>query len=359
LNIRENILFNKSATLYGINWAKEKIKTEGFVILTEGYFDVLKMHINGFVNSVAPMGTAITDLHLNILRKLTDKILLLFDGDDAGIRGCLRNLENILRKGFETKICMLPGGFDPDKFIDEYGKSSLCQFIEKAQDFVDFSISINSQIYDIKTPKGKTSVIKETLKLISNIPDDIERYEFLKALSEKMDIKKEIIEEYFEKITEENLQVEYENVSFQNSGNYEMNAEKLLIEILMNDRKYWEKIFEYKGELTDKIEKIIIAGENLHKKGMEINPSLLITECEDEEISNLISSIAIRDDNKIPETKKDKIFNDCLKKIKKKKLLAEIEDYKRKMNEKIEKGDDYKEELNKMQKLLYQLKKEV
>jgi DNA primase len=121
-------LFNKSASLYGINWAKEFIKSSGFAIFVEGYFDVLKMHINGICNSIAPMGTAITEMHLNMLKKLTDKILLLFDGDDPGIRAWMRNLENILRNGFEIKICMLPAGFDPDKFIDEYGVKSLQEF---------------------------------------------------------------------------------------------------------------------------------------------------------------------------------------------------------------------------------------
>ncbi len=357
LNIRENIIFNKSASLYGINWAKESIKSKGFVVLTEGYFDVLKTHIYGYTNSVAPMGTAITELHLNILKKLTDRILLLFDGDDAGIRACMRNLENILKNGFETKICMLPSGFDPDKFIDEYGYESLNNFLSKAQDFIDFSISINSQIYDINNPKEKTIVIKETLKLISNVSDEIERYEFLKKLAEKMDIKIEIVEGYLEKIKRENL-TQTSQVPLQNLQDNQINAEKFLMEIVLNDRKYWEKLFEYKGKLTDKIEKIIIAAENLNKKNLPVNPSLLINECKDEDISNFISSIAIKENNEIPEAKKEKVFKDCLEKIKKKRLLIEIENLKKRINEKIEKGDNYKEELKEMQNLLYQLKKE-
>ncbi|MCM8772716.1 MAG: DNA primase [Candidatus Omnitrophica bacterium] len=354
LNIRENFLFNKSAVLYGINWAKEGIKNKGFVILTEGYFDVLKMYINGFINSVAPMGTAITDLHLNILKKLTERILLLFDGDDAGIRGCLRNLENILKKGFETKICMLPSGFDPDKFLDEYGSSSLQNFMEKAQDFVDFSISINSQIYNPENPKEKAIIVKETIKLISNIPDEIEKYEYLKKLSSKMDIKIEILEETLKKIAEESL---IEEEKYLPPYDFQTNEENLLLEIALEDEKYMERLFEYKGKLTERLEKIIQAGENLMRRGLKINPSLLINECEDGEISNFISSVAIKE-IEISDHKKEKIFNDCLKKIRRRRLLEEIENYKKKMNEKIERGEDYKEELEKMQKLLYQLKKE-
>jgi len=354
LNIRENILFNKSASLYGINWAKEFIKSKGFVIFVEGYFDVLKMHINGLCNSVAPMGTAITDLHLNILKKLTDKILLLFDGDDAGVRACMRNLENILKNGFEIKICMLPAGFDPDKFIDEYGIEALGNFIEHSSyDFVDFAISVNSQIYDVKSPKEKSIVIKDIVKLISNIPDEIERYEFLKKLSEKMEIKLEILEDYLEKIiTEESNKINLMNFEQKNQF---LSAEELLIEILLNDKKYWEKIFEYKGQLTDNIEKIISTGENLLKRGIEITPNFLIMELDENEIVNLISSIGVKDNHMITESKKDRIFNDCIKKLREKKLLLEIENLKKKMNEKIEKGQNYNEELEEIQKLHIQL----
>ncbi|MCM8818574.1 MAG: DNA primase [Candidatus Omnitrophica bacterium] len=358
LNTRENILFNKSASLYGINWAKESIKSKGFIILTEGYFDVLKMHINGLTNTVAPMGTAITDLHLNILRKLTDRILLLFDGDDAGIRACLRNLEPILKKGFEAKICMLPAGFDPDKFIDEYGVSSLNNFIEKSQNFIDFAISINSQLYDMKNSRARAIVIKEVLKLISYISDEIEKYEFLKELAEKMDIKIEILDKYLEEIKDENLSEKNKERFYTKLNEPQMDAEKFLFEIAFCDKKYWEKLSQYKGQLTERIEEIIMAGENLLKKGFEITPSFLINEFEDEGIVNFISSIAIKDNNEIPEDKKEKIFNDCLKKVKQKRLLSEIENCKKKMKEKMENGDDYEEELKKMQKLLYQLKKE-
>jgi DNA primase len=357
LNIRENIVFNKSKSLYGINWSKENIKSNSFAIFVEGYFDVLKMHINGMKNTIAPMGTAITELHLNGLKKLTDKILLIFDGDDPGIRAALRNLETIIKKGFEVKICMLPAGFDPDKFIDEYGIKSLINFIEKSQDFIDFSISVNSQIYDINNPKEKSVIVKETLKLISKIPDEIERYEFLKKLSEKMGIKIEILEDHLDEILKKSIETEYITLSKTNKENQD-SAEKFLIEIVMNDRKYLEKLFEFKGQLTEKIEKIIKAVEKLKSKKLEINPSLLIGECEDEELTSFISSIAIKEDNKITEDLKEKIFNDCLKKIKKKRLFIEIENCKKKMNEKLEKGIDYKDDLKEMQKLLYKLKKE-
>ncbi len=356
LNTKENILFNKSNCLYGINWAKESIKLKDFAIFVEGYFDVLKMHIFGMKNTIAPMGTAITELHLNNLKKLTDKILLLFDGDDAGIRGCMRNLENILKRDFEVKICMLPCGFDPDKFIDEYGFESLKNFIEKAQDFVDFTISVNSQIYDIKNPREKANIIKEVLKLISFIPDEIERYEFLKKVVEKMDIKIEILEELLQDMIEKKIE-EDRYIRRRTLNNNFFVAENLLMEIVLNDMKYWEKLTEWKGNLTDKIEKIIMIGEKLRNKGLEINPSFLIGECEDEEIVNFISSIGIKENNEIPEDKKEKIFKDCLKKIREKRLRTEIENYKKKMKEKSETGENYEDDLKELQKLHYELNK--
>lgn len=356
LNIRENIVFNKSSCLFGINWAKEKIKESGYVIFVEGYFDVLKMQMSGYINTVAPMGTSISELHLRILKKLTDKVLLIFDGDDAGIRGCLRNLESILRNGFVAKICMLPAGFDPDKFIDEYGISSLSRFIEKSEDFLDFSFSVYSQLYDIKNPREKSTVIRDILKLIVNIPDEIERYEYLKRVAEKMDIKMEFLESILEDIKEKRFYESYNTtkVNFNNSSVHE----KLLLEIALNDKKYWEKLVENKNRLTEKMEKIIENSKKLIEKNIKITPSLLIGFCEDEEISSFISSIAVKDEIEISEEKKEKIFKDCLKNVYRKKLLSEIEKWKKVVSQKIEKGENYKEELNKIQELLFELKRE-
>ncbi|MDD3726520.1 MAG: DNA primase, partial [Candidatus Ratteibacteria bacterium] len=138
LNTGENEVFSKGKLLYGIHQAKTPIKEKGFVFLVEGYLDVIKLHINGIENVVAPMGTSLTDEHLRFVKRFTERVLLSFDSDEAGINASLRNLESILKMGFETKICMLPVNFDPDRFIDEYGIEAFKKAIGQAMDFIDF-----------------------------------------------------------------------------------------------------------------------------------------------------------------------------------------------------------------------------
>ncbi len=108
LNTSENEVFSKGKLLYGIHQAKTAIKEKQFVSLVEGYFDVIKLHINGIENVVAPMGTSLTNEHLRFLRRFTERILLVFDSDEAGLNATLRNLEKHIKGRFETKVCILP-----------------------------------------------------------------------------------------------------------------------------------------------------------------------------------------------------------------------------------------------------------
>ncbi|MCD6407604.1 DNA primase [bacterium] len=350
LNTSENIVFDKSKLLYGINWAKDQIKNKGFAIIVEGYFDVLKLISNGIENCVAPMGTSLTSSHLRFLKRYTDRILLTFDTDEAGIRASLRNLENILREGFEVKVCVLPSGFDPDNFIDEYGIEAFENLLNQSQDFLDFLISVITKMYDMNSPRGKSQAVKECLKFIALIPDEIERDEYLKKLSLTLEVEKKILEEEIEEIAEiEEKSFIEENL--RKTDSFIPSAETLLLEVLLSDEKYWENFLKWKGKLTERMEKVLVAAETLFKRNMKPTPSNLINNVEDEEVGNWISSVAINcQDKNIEEKKRERIYMDCIKKLRKISL-------KKKIDGKIKNGI-HDEELEELQSLLYELKKE-
>ncbi len=349
LNTKENIIFNKSRTLYGINWAKETIKENNYAIIVEGYFDVLKLLSNNIKNVVAPMGTSLTEGHLNILKRFTDKILLVFDSDTAGINASIRGLENILKNGFEVKLCPLPTGFDPDKFIDEFGTTSFIKLLNNSQNFIDFMITNESKNFDINSPRGKSIIIKEISKLLSVIPDEIEKEEYIKYLSSKTSISQETIEKY----VEENSQSKEEIKPVQKKT-LKPNAEIYLLDIILNDQTYLEQIIEKKEKLTKKLKKVVEAVEILINKNIKPTVANIIGIIDDEQILNLISNVAI-EDNFISEDKKRKIFDDCLKKVEEISLKETLNKRKKEIFEKS--PSPSKNELEEIQTIIYQLQK--
>lgn len=357
LNTGENEVFNKGKILYGIHQAKEVIKEKGFVFLVEGYFDVIRMHINGIGNSVAPMGTSLTDTHLKFLKRFTDRVVLTFDSDEAGISASLRNLEGLLKGGFETKICLLPVNFDPDKFIDEYGVEAFKKAVEKSMDFIDFILNVNLKGYDISTPKGKASIAKEVIGFISLIPDEIERYEYVKNLSVKLNLEEKLLRTYLENNGETTRERPIKKIKKELPCSY---AEKMLMEIVLSDNEYCQRFLEWNGRLTKRLELVANAFRGLLNNNMEITPANLLNHL-DEETGTWLSGTYIRatvSDKKMEREKRQQIFQDCLRKIHKYCISVELEDTRKKISEKKEMGIPYNQEMETIQKLLLELKKE-
>ncbi|MCX8082426.1 MAG: DNA primase [bacterium] len=357
LNTGENAVFNKGRILYGIHQAKASIKEKQFVFLVEGYFDVIKLHINGIENVVAPMGTAITDEHLKFIKRFTERILLSFDSDEAGINASLRNLESILKMGFETKICLLPVNFDPDRFIDEYGIEAFKKVMGQAMDFIDFALNVISKKYDINTPKGKSSIAKEIVRFISLIPDEIERDEYIKNLSLKLNTNEKFLRGYLDNKKEKFRNTVKEG---EKKESYYTSAENLLMEIILSDNKYWQEFLEWKGRLTKKLEAVALTSKELLNNKIDITPANLISYL-DEETGTWLSGTFMKTtimERKLEKDKKQQIFQDCLKKIHKYCLSIELEETKKKITEKKELGIPYYNEMETIQNILFELKKE-
>ncbi|MCM8825105.1 MAG: DNA primase, partial [Candidatus Omnitrophica bacterium] len=243
LNTPESYVFKKGSLFYGLNWAKEKIKNYGFAIIVEGYFDLIKMHMAGFENTIAPLGTAITANHLRLLKRWTSRVLLVFDSDSAGTAAAFHSLETILAGGFEVKIGVLPAGFDPEDFIDNYGADALKKLLNQSRDFVDFAFYIESQKYSIEDPKGRAKLVEEILKLIKNIPDEIERSLRIKQLEKMTGIEGDILLQQMSRISEK---TKIQNVAKPLTGEIQRNAVddavKTLIKILLHEPELAKEI---------------------------------------------------------------------------------------------------------------------
>ncbi|MGO9376967.1 MAG: DNA primase [Dissulfurispiraceae bacterium] len=176
LNSPENPIFRKSESCYALNTAKSHIAQKGYAIIVEGYFDVIVCHQFGFLNTVAPLGTALTAGHLRRLKKLSNKILLTFDADAAGIAAAKRTIEQIYSEGMISKIVLLSEGEDPDTFLRKYGADHFRKFLAKAASPVQFFLS--------RAGSSKIDGVRQFLSILSSCRDQLLRDDALRELSD-------------------------------------------------------------------------------------------------------------------------------------------------------------------------------
>jgi len=184
LNSPETLLFKKSETLYGLDAAKDEIRKKGYVMITEGYLDVIMCRQHEFVNVVAPLGTALTTGHLHKLGRFTKNVVLVFDSDAAGIAAAKRSLSILYEQGFRSKVLLLPEGEDPDSFLRKNGSRAFQLKLSKAQSMMDFILGLKGD---------KSDNVRTAIGIIDNAKDLILREELFRELSGKSGIREPVL----------------------------------------------------------------------------------------------------------------------------------------------------------------------
>lgn len=193
VNSPETAIYHKSQTLYGLFQAKHSIRKEEFAYLVEGYTDVLSLYQSGIENVVASSGTALTEEQIKLLRRFTENVTVLFDGDAAGIKAALRGIDLVLKEGLNVRIVLLPDGEDPDSFSRKMGTTALAEYLrEHTQDFISFKIDLYSREAG-KDPIKKAEAIREIVTSISVIPDPIKRSVYLQETSNLLKIEESVL----------------------------------------------------------------------------------------------------------------------------------------------------------------------
>lgn len=193
LNSPETPVYHKSYVLYGISHAKQAIRAEDACLLVEGYTDVVSMHQAGIENVVASSGTSLTKEQIQLIRRFTNNITVLYDGDTAGIKASLRGIDLILEEGLDVKVVIFPDGDDPDSFVKRVGSEAFKQHIEKTQqDFIRFKTEISLQEVG-NDPIKKANLITDLVGTVAKIPDSIKRAVFTKEVADLLEIDEQIL----------------------------------------------------------------------------------------------------------------------------------------------------------------------
>lgn len=193
LNSPESEIYHKSKVLYGLYESKQAIAREDCCYLFEGYTDVIQMHQRGIKNVVSSSGTALTLEQIRLIQRLTQNIVVLFDGDAAGLRAALRGIDMILSQGMNVKVCSFPEGEDPDSFAKSHSLEEVQAFFnDNAKDFIQFKASLLMQEAQ-NDPVKKATTIKDMVESIAKIPDAIQREVYVQSCAAIMEISEEVL----------------------------------------------------------------------------------------------------------------------------------------------------------------------
>lgn len=192
-NSPESIIYHKKNELYGLFQAKSAINKNDCVYLVEGYTDVISMHQSGIENVVASSGTALTHEQIRLIRRFTSNIVVLYDGDAAGIKASQRGIDMLLKDGMNVKLLLLPDGKDPDDFAREHTTQQLQEYMSSHQvDFIRFKTDLlmkEAQNDPIKLSKLVTNIVQS----IAVIPDEITRTIYIRETAQLMQLKEQLI----------------------------------------------------------------------------------------------------------------------------------------------------------------------
>lgn len=200
LNTKETELFKKGKLLYHYHIAKEEARVKKSVIIMEGFMDIIRASTVGIKNTVATMGTALTKDHIKEIKRLSNNIILCFDGDEAGVKATLASGELFKSEGIEVKVITLPGEDDPDTYILKNGKEAFLSLINNAIYYSDFKIKNLSRNRNFASSEEQANYIHEVLEEASKINDTIRTEIILKDLAKKFEIGYNTLEKSFQEL---------------------------------------------------------------------------------------------------------------------------------------------------------------
>jgi len=358
INSPETLVYNKGSNLYSLNFAREDIRKKNYIIIVEGYTDVLITQQYEFNNVAASLGTALTTKQIDLIKRFTDTVLIAYDADSAGNMATLRSLDLLVKAGLEVKVIDLPSGYDPADFLIKKERETFQNLIDGSLSLIDYKLKLLYSKYSVKTIEGKVKVVKEILPTLSVIGNEVELRAQTKKISEEL------------KLSEEAILIElkrYKRGSRDSSQNFiklnsepgNIKAEKILIGCMLENEKIAQGILtKLKAEDFSVLlhRQIVTAIEKNLKDDKVVNSQKVMDYLNDDEAAKLISNILMEEtitfDEKIISGYVDTINNFKLAQERKNlEKRAKILDEKIKKSEKIEEDD-----LKELREIVRQLK---
>lgn len=297
LNSPETKIFDKSRNLYGLNIARTSRKS--YLIVCEGYMDVIAMHQAGFTNAVASLGTALTSGHASLMRRYTKEVLLTYDSDEAGQKAALRGIPILKAAGIRPRVVNLAPYKDPDEFIKAEGKEAFEKRLDEAANAFLFEVKVLEKQYDLSDPEGKTEFFRETARKLLEFPEELERNNYMESLSRIYHIKFEDLRKMVNNMalggasTAVSKKPEARSRKKENKEDAGRTAQKLMLTWLASYPAMFDTIAGYitpadfTTPLYHQVAELVFAQ---HEEG-EVNPAKLLNQFSDSEEQKEVTSL--------------------------------------------------------------------
>jgi DNA primase len=309
LNSTESQIYSKRKSLYGLFQSKEEIRKLDRAILVEGYMDLISLYQAGVKNVVASSGTSLTDEQVQLLSRFTRNIIILFDADPAGQKASLRSIETLLKQNFDVKVITLPRGEDPDSFIIKYGKDKFDELVYSSKNFLEYQTAQFEEEGMFEEPAKTTLAIRELVRTLSLVGDELKRNLLLKSISKKFNLREKLVESeliFFlhqqnqqpnvrERMRNKNVKL-FQNLNTINVASPENPFERELVRLLFSGNE------EIIGHIIDRIAPDLYSDPKLKQfadiaySGFEeqkYSPAYLIEKINDEELKSYIFKITL------------------------------------------------------------------
>ena len=354
LNSPETPLYKKSNVFYGLQATRDSIRKEGFVILVEGYMDFLKLYQASIHPVVSVSGTAFTLKHASSLSRMTQKVILLYDGDEAGGTATERAGWVLLRSGLIPSVVRPPKGTDPDDWVSNVGSKAVMSNIKEPLDYIDFHIDFH-QGADLSGPERQKYIISLAGE-VKNIDDGVIRNDLIKAISEKLNVNEK---DLIRIVNTQRVNPEYRantNTDLDERITFNNQVEKAQIELIKllanNNNEIRQYVLEhvtiglFKAPLLKKLADI------LFDKNLNVESSAIIEYFQDKNERDSVAQILFAEYENISF---EEIVSDCLKILKSEPLKEKIFTLRGQIREKESKGENILEELSAITKLREEL----
>ena len=227
LNSPETEIYHKSQVLYGLAQSKQAISKENYCLLVEGYMDVISLHQNGIENVVASSGTALTTEQIKLIKRLTENVTILFDGDAAGIKASFRSIDMLLSEEMNIRVLLFPEGHDPDSFSRSHSMEYVKNFIrDNSKDFIDFKAEILLKDAE-NDPIKKAEAVRDIVKSVAHVSNGLKQEVYLKQVASQFGL------------TERNLFDELQNQKQVLSGQNQLKPKIKIIQSI--PQEVWDK----------------------------------------------------------------------------------------------------------------------
>jgi DNA primase len=342
LNSPETPVFNKSKALYGINLAKNAVIKKRKILLMEGYTDVIMAHQCGIDWSIAILGTALTREHVRLLRRYCDEAILVFDADTAGQKSSERNLDIFIEEDFDVRVVLLPENHDPYDFLVKKGAEKFLEQVEKAYDFFSFKIKLSESKWDMSSVSGKASAIDDILSTATKIPNILKRELTIKRIAEEMSVEENDLRKHLKKDRPGKNQLYNKKTDTINKPktNADQTIEMTILGIMINRNDLIKKVLSDIGlgnfnneslrNIAARIFEIDSQGKNVELN--DVFPLLNTVEISGGLIDTILKQNPSEGRATVEETQNsEKILNDCIRFIKKRKTKEELKQTKKRM----------------------------